>query len=79
MTISIRAHYDGRVIVPDEPVDLPVDLPINVDVTTISYASTSTPKESTNSWQAEREFIREHMSSPYAPGTRNWQREDIYE
>ncbi len=29
----IRAHFDGTVIVPDEPVDLPVDLPLRVELT----------------------------------------------
>jgi len=27
----IRAHYDGKVIVPDEPVDLPVNEPLEFD------------------------------------------------
>ena len=31
-TISIRAHFDGKVIVPDEPVDLPVDAALDVEV-----------------------------------------------
>lgn len=28
----IRAHFDGKAIVPDEPVDLPVDAPLEVRV-----------------------------------------------
>ncbi|MBI2843750.1 MAG: hypothetical protein HYX78_10155 [Armatimonadetes bacterium] len=32
MSIVIRAHFDGRVIVPDEPVDLPVNQPIELEV-----------------------------------------------
>ena len=31
-TVSIRAHFDGKVIVPDEPVDLPVNAALEVDV-----------------------------------------------
>lgn len=31
-TLSIRAHFDGRVIVPDEPVDLPLDTPLKIEV-----------------------------------------------
>jgi hypothetical protein len=31
MTV-IRAHFDGKVLVPDEPVDLPVDRPLEVHV-----------------------------------------------
>jgi len=25
MTVQLRAHFDGRVLVPEEPLDLPVD------------------------------------------------------
>ena len=33
MTLHIRAHFDGRFLVPDHPVDLPLHQPLNVDVT----------------------------------------------
>jgi hypothetical protein len=36
MVLTIRAHFDGRVIVPDEPLDLPVDQVLRVDLTPIS-------------------------------------------
>lgn len=29
----IRAHFDGKVIVPDEPVDWPVGVPLELSVT----------------------------------------------
>jgi len=32
MAIVIRAHFDGKVIVPDEPVDLPVDTPLEFEL-----------------------------------------------
>jgi hypothetical protein len=32
MSMTIRAHYDGKVIVPDEPVELPIDQPLKVEV-----------------------------------------------
>lgn len=32
MSNIIRAHYDGKVIVPDEPVDLPVNQPLEFDL-----------------------------------------------
>ncbi|MEW6251328.1 MAG: hypothetical protein AB1716_11820 [Planctomycetota bacterium] len=35
MTTSIRAHFDGRVIVPDEPVDLPVNKPLEVHLSPV--------------------------------------------
>lgn len=30
--MTIRAHFDGKVLVPDEPVSLPVGKPLDVDV-----------------------------------------------
>ena len=33
MAIVIRAHFDGKTIVPDEPIDLPVDTPITAELT----------------------------------------------
>jgi predicted nucleic acid-binding protein len=32
MTVTIRAHFDGKVIVPDERVTLPRDTPLTVHV-----------------------------------------------
>jgi hypothetical protein len=32
MTKRLRAHFDGKVIVPDEPVDLPRDCALEVEV-----------------------------------------------
>ena len=36
MSLTIKAHFDGKVIVPDEPVDLPVDQPLEIDLRTLS-------------------------------------------
>jgi hypothetical protein len=30
--MTIRAHFDGRVFIPDEPVDLPVDSVLELDI-----------------------------------------------
>lgn len=32
MAMTIRAHYDGKVIVPDEPVDLPINQTLELEV-----------------------------------------------
>jgi hypothetical protein len=32
MTLHLRAHFDGKVIVPDEPLNIPVDQPLSVQV-----------------------------------------------
>ena len=37
---TIRAHFDGRVLVPDQPVNLPKDTPLEVDVRTVSQDAT---------------------------------------
>jgi hypothetical protein len=29
---KLKAHYDGKVLVPDEPVDLPLNCPLDVEV-----------------------------------------------
>jgi hypothetical protein len=36
MTRKIVAHFDGKVIVPDEAVDLPVDQPLRVELSPLS-------------------------------------------
>ena len=30
--MTVRAHFDGKVIVPDEPVSLPLNTPLDVDI-----------------------------------------------
>ncbi|GMU25076.1 MAG: hypothetical protein AMXMBFR13_51470 [Phycisphaerae bacterium] len=32
MTVQLRAHFDGRVLISEEPVDLPVNQMLNVQV-----------------------------------------------
>jgi hypothetical protein len=32
MAIRIRAHYDGQVIVPDEPIDLPINETLDIEI-----------------------------------------------
>jgi len=32
MAIVIKAHYDGKTIIPDEPVDLPVNQPLELEL-----------------------------------------------
>lgn len=40
MTLTFRAHFDGKVLVPDEPVQIPVDQPVHVQLV---LAPTSVP------------------------------------
>jgi len=39
--MTIFAHFDGKVIVPDEPVNLPVDTLLEVDIRSRTVASPS--------------------------------------
>jgi hypothetical protein len=48
MTMSIKAHFDGKTIVPDEPVNLPVNQPLRVKVD-ISSQEGGTAAELANS------------------------------
>jgi hypothetical protein len=42
--MTLRAHFDGKVLVPDEPVDLPVNCALEVQVKTVREAvATSKP------------------------------------
>ena len=51
MGIAINAHYDGKVIVPDEPLDLPPNQPLVVGIDSISRAGLA--DESALTWIAE--------------------------
>ncbi len=50
--IAIHAHYDGKVIVPDEPLDLPPNQALVVRIESVA-ASDVLPEESALTWLAE--------------------------
>ena len=39
MSVVIRAHFDGKAIIPDEPVDLPVNQPLEAELTVVGNES----------------------------------------
>jgi len=49
--ISIQAHFDGKVIVPHDPVDLPPDETLIVRIETVSGVATS--RDSCLNWLAD--------------------------
>ena len=57
MTITIRAHFDGAVIVPDEPVDLPPGESLVVEVRPIRSGDRELA-------QKQREAMEELFSRP---------------
>ena len=40
MTVRIKAHFDGKAIVPDEPVNLPAGTPVTVEFAALDTLST---------------------------------------
>jgi hypothetical protein len=58
MRTQIRAHFDGRVIVPDEPLNLPVNEPLSVEVSYTGSNSTPIPDEPTRTAALTRLFSR---------------------
>jgi hypothetical protein len=42
MTTTVLAHFDGKVFVPDEPVDVPVGTPLRVHVEAVSGGAPDT-------------------------------------
>ena len=58
MTIRVRAHFDGRVFVPDERVDLPVNQIVTVE------AETRAPHAGASDIQERNEALLEFLASP---------------
>jgi hypothetical protein len=79
MTKTIRAHFDGKVIVPDEPVDLPVDQPLDVE---LRLSETSAHSPATPEVIEERlrklKLISGRIEGPTIPAEA-LRRENLYE
>ena len=62
--VSIKAHFDGRAIIPDEPVDLPKDrtLVVQIRETDTTEPESHNGEESVFAWIAENA-----ISSPNLP------------
>ena len=63
MMIVLRAHYDGKVLVPDEPLDLPVNQSVRIEVEPIEPSNTVS-----NAWVNYRQLTRRlaDLSTPGA-------------
>jgi hypothetical protein len=51
MTTTVLAHFDGKVFVPDEPVDVPVGTPLRVHVEAVKDAPESKVTPAPRKWQ----------------------------
>ena len=50
MSVVIRVHFDGKTIVPDEPVDLPVNEPMEAEFRTLG-ARAARRKKARKAWE----------------------------
>lgn len=73
--MTIRAHFDGKVLVLDEPADLHVGESLELEVKKIR------PHENVraNTWAEERGYIEALIAQGPVPGGRTWKREDLYD
>ena len=81
MTITFRAHFDGKVIVPDEPVDLPTDTLLTLDVSVdpaVRYAPKTTMEERQAAYERLMARIRSSPPVPQIPDEA-LRRENLYE
>jgi hypothetical protein len=76
MTSTIRGHFDGKVIVPDGPIDLPLNLPLALDVgATQPVPPRLSSAERKAAWQ---EFFARPASAPYL-SAESLRREYLYD
>ena len=59
MSVVVRVHFDGKVIVPDEPVDLPVNRQLKAELSVVEPEAGRT---------AEREAAWQRLLSSRIPG-----------
>ena len=76
MRLNIRAHFDGRAIIPDEPVSIPPNTPLNVLVDTDTDVSTQSSKISAQ--QALDRILSRPVRGLNIP-SESLRRENIYE
>ena len=74
MTTTMTAHFDGKVIVPDQPVELPVGTLLRIAV-----ATEPAPDETSVVRDSARQFLALAQRCNLHVGTRTWTREDLYD
>ena len=73
MTTTLKAHFDGKVIVPDEAVELPVNENFQVQVVSADETGLKVFEES------RRRVLALAKNLGCGIGPRTWTREDLYE
>jgi hypothetical protein len=75
MSVVIRAHFDGKVIVPDEPVDLPVNEPLEFDLRPTPTCLPWDPSKADEAW----EWMKSHPINGLSIPDEALRRENLYE
>ena len=79
MPVTIRAHFNGTVIIPDETVHLPVDQPLVLEVKPLASAPEPSADELTIAERLERlAKASGRLSGPSIPAEA-LRRENLYE
>jgi hypothetical protein len=63
--IAVKAHFDGKVIVPDEPVDLPKGQPLVVRIR-LAKPVKKGKKKSALAWMAENAVADDPLPADYS-------------
>ena len=74
MTTSVKAHFDGKVFVPDEAVAMPVGAHVQLHVE-LSVEDTEAERRA----QARRKIVETCRRMNGGVGPRTWTRDDLYE
>ena len=72
MTTTLKAHYDGKVLVPDQPVELPVNAALRLQVV-------QEDEELRAFEESRRRILALAKNLACGIGPRDWTREDLYE
>ncbi len=78
MTIAIKGHFDGKVIVPDEPVDLPIGEPLEIEVRPSGNGERPTAPLSIEERLRRVDAAAGRIRAP-APSAESLRRENLYE
>ena len=75
MSMVIRMHFDGKVFIPDEPVDLPINEPLEFDLRQAPKCLPWDPSKAEEAWQR---FKSRRMSGLRIPDEA-LRRENLYD
>jgi hypothetical protein len=83
VTHHVRAHFDGRVFVPDGPVDVPVGQPLDLEVTPRGQPSTASNGAKPTAEEIQERLRRLRATSGTfegpVPSDESLRRENLYD